>query len=258
MKSILVITALIITSTLFAQDPPEKYQEIWLKVHEGDPQVAIKELRKIVKKEKNDPWPYWMLGLALNQGPSSDEEQQCYLKSIQIDSTFGPPHYSYAMTLDQSDSTRFAEIEYHLNKAVELDQMGDNFYYEPRARFYYDQKRYDEAIADAKKHKEKNPENPYFANQVIVKSLYDQGKKDELKKFLKTYNPQTEAGPDDPDYYYFLGTVYEEFGDKMKACLSYIQAINDQEFYREMFGEEEGFKNPEGYETALKKLENCQ
>ena len=257
MKSILIIAALIISSNLFSQDPPEKYQELWLQVHEGDPQVAIKKLRKLVKKEKNDPWPYWMLGIALNHGSPSEEERECFLKSLQIDSTFGPAHYGYAISLDAEEPVNIATIEYHFNKAIEYTAPQDNFYYEPRARFYYDQKRYDEAIADAKKHKELNPDNAYFANQVIVQSLYAQGKKDELKKFLRTYSPLNEAGPEDPEYYYFLATVYDEFNDSKTACIYYKQAVADEQFYIEIFGEEEGFKVPDWYEATKKKAENC-
>lgn len=229
-----------------------------MQVMEGDPSSAIKELKKIAKKEKSDPWPYWMLAVALNHGMPSNEVKEYYLKSIQADSTFAPAHYGYAISFDSQDSTNFDKIEYHYNKAIAYSSPEDNYYYEPRARFYYDLKRYDEAISDAKKHISLNPDNRYFANQVIVKSLYAQGKKEELKKFLVNYNPQREAGPEDPEYYYFLATVYEEFGDKQKTCLYYIQAVADEEFYIELFGSEDEFKVPDWYEPVKKKLENCQ
>lgn len=258
MKSIFAIAVLFVSLNVFAQDPPEKYQKIWTEIHEGDAEKAIKDLQKIAKKAKKDPWPYWMMGIAVNHGAPTDEERSYYLKSLEADSTFGPAHYSYAVSLDAENPDNIKLIEYHFNKAIQYTADEDNFYYVPRAQFYYDQKRYDEAIADSKKALSLNPENSYFANQTIIKSMYAQGKKEELKIFLKTYDSKQGGGPADPEYFYFLGTVYEEFGDKKNACISYNQAIVDEQFYMEMFNGEEGYKIPEWYSTATEKAAACE
>lgn len=257
MKSILLVAVLIIASPLFAQEVPEKYQQIWLEVNEGDQKAVMKKLQKLAKKNPKDPWPYWMLGHSVQYTSKNNLTTGYFLKSLEIDSTFATAHYSYAMSLDQESEEKILLIEKHLGKAIQYTPT-DNFYYEARGSFFYEQKRYDEAISDSKYALKLNPENSYLPNRTIVQSLYAKGSKDELKTFLKTFNPLAITAPEDPEYFYLLGKIYEEFEDHTNACLSYIQAIADQQFYAEMFGEEEGFQNPDWYETALKKLEECQ
>ena len=257
MKSILIIAILFLSPGIFAQDPPEKYQKLWMQINEGDPTNAIKELKKIVKKETKDPWPYWMLGIASWYGPQSAERTEYFKKSLAADPNFAPAHYGYASSLDQTDPKLQTEIEEHYTKAIQLDSTS-SVYYEVRGDFYYQQKKYDQAIADCEKAKILEPENAYFPNKTIIECLHDQGKLEELKQFLLDTPDLGVAPPEDPDFNYLLATIYENFGDKRKACLIYKQAISEFDSLKEMFADDEDFKNPDWYETARKKVKECK
>ena len=257
MKSILILIILLLSSHIFAQDPPKKYQKLWMQINEGDPTNAIKELKKIAKKETKDPWPYWMLGIASMYGPESGEVEGYFKKSIEADPNFAPAHYCYASHLDQNDSKLQAEIEEHYTKAIELDST-TSYYYEARGNFYYEQKKYDQAIADCKKAVVLEPINSYFANTTIIWCLYDQGKSEELKQFLRDTPDLGIAPPEDPEFNNLMGKIYEGFGDRSKACAAYKQAVAEQDSLKEIFGDDPDFKNPDWYETAKKKSKDCK
>lgn len=226
MKTILTSILVLIAVISFAQDPPEKYQKIWNDIHEGNIAKAQKELKKIMKAKPKDPWPYWLMGISFN--PYQNKEASVYFEqAIAADSTFAPAYYNLASSLESNDAN-FPRIEKLYSKAIELAK--ESYYYVARASLYQDWKKYDLAIKDCKTAKLIEPENCYFANQIIIQSLYAQGKTDDLRIFLKLNDPNAGGGPPDGEYQFFLGGLYEGWGEPEKACPFYRQAVEDTEF----------------------------
>ena len=237
MKTILTSILVLIATISFAQDPPEKYQKIWNEINEGDVAKAQKELKKILKTKPKDPWPYWLMGQSFFLDPENNSEQSKYFEqAIAADSTFAPAYYNLAGSL-KSDSVNFPRIEKLYNKAIELDK--ESYYYVARASLYQDWKKYDLAIKDCKSAKLIEPEDCYFANQIIIRSLYDQGKIDELKQFLKSNDPNNGGGPPEGEYQFFLGELYESWGEPQKACPYFKQAVEDTEFFLDIVDDPE-------------------
>lgn len=228
MKTILTSILVLITAIGFAQDPPEKYQKIWNEIHEGNVAKAQKELKKILKTKPKDPWPYWLMGQSFFLDPDKSEQSTYFEKAIAADSTFAPAYYNLAGSL-KSDSANFPRVEKLYNKAMELEP-NSNHHYIARASLYQDWKKYDLAIKDCKTAKLIEPADCYFANQIIIQSLYAQGKMDDLRIFLKLNDPNAGGGPPDGEYQFFLGGLYEGWGEPEKACPFYRQAVEDTEF----------------------------
>lgn len=227
MKTILTFIIVLITTISFAQDPPEKYQKIWHEINEGDTESALKELKKIIKTKPKDPWPYWMMGISLHSEESQSEICGYFEQAIAADSTFAPAYFNLATNLDY-DSLNYQRAEKLYTKAIQLG--GENFYYTSRGDLYLRQKKYDLAIKDAKSAKLIESQDCYFANQIIIKSLYGQGKTADLKMFLKLNDPNDGGGPPEAEYQYFLGELYESWGEPTKACPYFRQAVADTEF----------------------------
>ncbi len=234
MKTILTSLIVLITTISFTQEPPEKYQKIWNEINEGDPTNAQKELKKIIKTKPKDPWPYWMMGLSLHAQGSEPEKCAYFEQAIAADSSFAPAYYNLASNIDQ-DSLNYNRAEKLYTKAIEL--AGENYYYTARGDLYLRQKKYDLAIKDAKSAKLIEASDCYFANQIIIKSLYGQGKTADLKMFLKLNDPNNGGGPPEPEYQYFLGELYESWGESVKACPYFQQAVADTEFFLDMVDE---------------------
>ncbi len=264
MKILLTSFLLLFSTALYAQDPPEKYQKVWMELNEGDSEKAGKELEKIIKKKPNDPWPYWMLGNSLLFGPENEIAIGHLETAIAIDSTFAPAYYNLAVALDASDSLNLIRIEHYYTKAIQYSPKTDH-YYAARAEFYLSQMQYDAALLDAMKAKEVNPESDnasiWFANKVIIEVFHDQNQMDKLKSFLALNDPNKGAGPEDPDYQYLLATIYESLGDQAKACKAYKQALSEQAFYDEMFAEmseDSRPPQPEWLSKAKEKVKKCK
>lgn len=230
MKTILTCLVVLITTISSAQEPPKKYAKVWDYISIGDTDNAKKELKKILKTQPKDPWPYWLMGISLD---SDDNNANNYFEqAIAADSSFAPAYHSLASRIDY-DSLNYQRAEKLYTKAIEFEPNG-NQHYLARGDLYLRQKKYDLAIKDAKSAKLIEITDCYFANQIIIKSLYGQGKITDLKTFLKLNNPNDGGGPPEPEYQYFLGELYEGWGEPEKACPYYRQAVADTEFFAEI------------------------
>lgn len=228
MKTILTIFILLVTTISFAQEPPSKYSKIWDNISIGDTDKAKKDLGKILKTNPQDPWPYWLMGICITPAWDNPEANTYFEQAIAIDSSFAPAYYSLASRIDH-DCTNYQRAEKLYTKAIELEPK-DNHHYVARGDLYLRQKKYDLAIKDCKTAKSIEPEDCYFANQIIIRSLHAQGKTGDLKTFLKLNDPNAGGGPPDDTYQYFLGELYESWGEPAKACPFFKQAVEDLEF----------------------------
>lgn len=228
MKTILTSILMLITVISFAQDPPEKYNKVWDNIGIGDTDKAKKDLSKILKTNPKDPWPYWLMGICITPSWNNPEANTYFEQAIAIDSSFAPAYSSLASRIDH-DSINYQRAEKLYTKAIELAPK-DNHNYVARGDLYLRQKKYDLAIRDSETAKSIEPGDCYFANQIIIRSLHDQGRMDELKQFLLSNDPNNGGGPPDGEYQFFLGGLYEGWGEPEKACAFYQQAVEDTEF----------------------------
>lgn len=254
MKPILTASLVLITAISFAQNPPAKYEKIWNGINGDDPEGGRKELMKIIKTKPKDPWPYWMMGIALSHMQSNDDECTYYEQAIAVDSAFTPAYYNLGSCLERIPAN-FPRIEKLYNKAIELEP-DDNHHYIARASLYQDWQKYDQAIKDCKMAKLIESQDCYFANQIIIQSLYAQGKMDDLKIFLRLNDPNNGGGPPDGEYQFFLGELYENWGEPQKACPYFKQAVEDTEFMLDILDPGVLDKQLEQYRAKVKAV--CQ
>ncbi len=261
MKFILTSFLLLFSTVLYAQDPPEKYQKIWDAFTDFEYDQVQKLADKALKKNPKDPWLYWIKGMAQVPGIENTEEEEirCYSKALELDSSFVAAYSRLAYSMEYSENPDLVKIEYLYTKSLALDST-DMHVRVDRSDFYLKQKRYDDAIADAKKAKQMGAEGYplWLANKIIITALHEQHKTADLNAFLGVVDPNDGGGPDDPDYQYLLATIYESFGDKQKACAAYRRALSEQEFYDSMVEEGETPQHQEWYKTAQEKVKKCK
>jgi tetratricopeptide (TPR) repeat protein len=231
MKTILTALILLISLNFFAQDVPDKYQDIWTECNEGDPEKVHKKLDKLIKKNPNDPWLYWMKG---NVGYSENPENVLlFKKSLEVDSTFAPAYYSLASYYLGENQIDANVTEDYYNKAIYY-YPEDAFYLASRGSFYLSQNRNEEALRDSYKAFEMNNEAATLAFPTIVYALSDLNKKDELKQFLTKFEVLN-YGLEPPFYYIFVGNIYEEFDMHTKACNAYKLGLQEIENSRILY-----------------------
>lgn len=236
MKTILTTLILLVSLNFFAQDVPEKYQELWAECNEGDPEKVHKKIDKLIKKNPNDPWLYWMKG---NVGFSLGPENKPYFeKALQLDSTFAAAYYSLAINISENDENSMLIKEELYTKAIKFSKEPFSYYYIARSDLYIEMKKFDLALADAEQARKMNDIDMFEANRVYIYALNGLNRDKDLKAFLFS-NDVIEGGMADSEYYILVASLYEKYKMKNKACEAYIAGKNELEFMREVFEEEE-------------------
>lgn len=244
MKTTLTIIAFICSCVLFAQDPPEKYQQIWNEVNEGDSKVAKKKLSKLLKNNPNDPWLYWMSGILIDHGGDQSDAKTFYEKALAVDSTFGPAYYNLASLLD-SDSHTDKKIEL-LSKAIKFYPQ-NGFSHISRGELYLKKGLFDLAMADAESAKKCELIDPIAVDGLIIEILYAQKKTKELQSFVKSGNYADTGSMWGMNTLDILIKVYEELNQPENICKVCKSIQQDYDII--------GIPIPE---TISEKLKNCK
>lgn len=255
MKTILTTLILLVSLNFFAQDVPEKYQELWMECNTTERDDALKKIDKLIKKNPKDPWVYWMRGVQTFNGIENGKEY--FETALKLDSTFAPAYFSLATCIDATNEVAIKKIEFLYTKAIELSKDVDYHYYIVRGIFYADQKKFDLALADAKNAKE--IENIDIAvNQLFVYALYGLNMEKELKQFMFE-NDVVNVPMADFDYYILVGSLYEKFRMKTRACETYSVGLYETENIRDMYETDEEFEKMHGEKIKLfkEKLKAC-
>ncbi len=244
MRQSFLLAFLLSIQSLFAQDPPEKYQKIWSEINMSEPgsKSVLKELEKLRKQNPSDPWVYWISGINCNPVIGQDEAAAFYRQAIAVDPTFPHAYYNLAQTIEDTTEKARREVIALYTKAVTYDPtLG--FAFLGRGEAYLDLKEYDAAMADCKQAR-KSPNMDFMAVDMLeLQILWEQKKKQEALDFLRETDLYNGIwGTDDG---ILLAQLYEEIGDKRKACVCYHNAAEPYE----MMGEE----LPEEIAKGLKK-----
>lgn len=256
MKTILTALILLVSLNLFAQDPPEKYLDIWIDSQEMDRDDALKNLDALIKKNPKDPWPYWMRGIITFNGIEDGEE--FFANAIKVDSSFAPAYYNLATCIEPTNEIAIKQIEFLYTKAIELNKDSEINYYFERGSFYVEQKKFDLALADAKKAKETGDMGDISINQLFVYALNGLNMEKELKQFM-IENDVVTGGMYSSDYYILAGSLYEKFRIKTRACEAYSVGLEQIGFVRDLYETPEEFEKAYGEDIKVfqEKLKAC-
>ena len=223
MRNYLILLFAIIVSPVFAQDPPEKYQEVWQMVNEMDPNNSKtnKKLEQLRKENPNDPWIYWISGINCNPVTGNEAAAIFYKKAIEVDSTF--PHAYYNLAVLDNDTTEQAyrnQINL-LTKALKYDaNLGFAFIVRGDAHLALGE--LDQAMQDCLSARKTNDIDPMEANRLEVEILWKQNKKKEAFKLVR--KSSLADGMWGTDFSVLLASIYEEMGEHEKACMCYYMA----------------------------------
>lgn len=244
MRNNLFIIFLFCLQTVFAQDPPEKYQEIWSQVNMSEPGSGsvLKELKTLREKNPNDPWIYWISGIYCNPVTGQDEAAAFYRQAITVDPKFPYAYYNLASTIDDTTEEACREKIELYSKAIEFDPT-HGFALLSRGQTYLDLNEYEAAMADCERARKCPDIDVLQVEMLQLQILWKQNKKQEALDLIRKVDfSEGFWGTDDE---LLLAALYTEIGDKQKACVCYRNAAEPYE----MMGEE----MPEEIAKGLKK-----
>lgn len=227
MRNAIYLFFLFCFQTAFAQEPPAKYSDVWMKFNEDPTSESLqKELKQLRKQNPNDPWIFWISGLSVDNPFESEEAIVFYKQAIAADSTFPHAYYNLAVLSDDTTEAGIRETIDLYTKAVTYDKtLG--FSWLARSEAYLSLGDYDQALADCESARKCSDYDPQVAERLNLEILWKQGKKEEAFAFVrKTEFTDTMW----PLFDEMLGNIYEEMGDHESACTWYRNAAEVYEF----------------------------
>lgn len=231
--NLIIILLLFCTQTVFSQDPPEKYQSIWHEINQSEPgsKSVLKELKSLREKNPSDPWIYWISGINCNPVTGQEQAAAFFRKAIEVDPTFPHAYYNLASTINDTNEEALREKIELYTKAVMYDPtLG--FAFLGRGQAYLDLKEYDAAMSDCERSRKCPDMDIISVNMLQLHILWMQNKKQEALNLLRSVDlSEGFWGTDDQ---LLLASLYEEIGDKQRACTCYRNAAEPYE----MMGEE--------------------
>jgi tetratricopeptide (TPR) repeat protein len=217
MRNYLLIAILLCVQPLFAQNPPEKYTDIWMEIGPGGNTSVEKKLAKLRKQNPNDPWIYWISGINCN----NEQAAVFYKQAIAIDSTFPHAYFHLAILNEETTEAALNETIDLYTKAVTYDStLGYAYLY--RGEAYLELGQYDKAVADCELSRKCEDMFQLEVDRVELEILWKQGKKEEAYALARKTNFDDGMWP--TDFEILLGTLYTEIGDRESACAAYRRA----------------------------------
>jgi tetratricopeptide (TPR) repeat protein len=202
-------------------------------------------LEKEIKKNPNEPWFYWMLADIYEMQYDHPKVVESYQKALAIDSNFDAAHASYSRFLRYMDTVDYQLALYHVNRAIEI-RPNDFYYYIDRGNIYLKMREFDLAITQANHVLRMDDADMMPAIQLIVQSMYDSGRMEDLQIYLSKNDLTKLNGFMDMDFDMLLGDLYMRYNENEKACKCYKFVAESYQMF--------GFDLPE---DLLSKLKNC-
>jgi tetratricopeptide (TPR) repeat protein len=241
MRTYLIIAVLLCLQQVFAQDPPAKYQDIWMQINmdpEGSAPIRQK-LEQLRKENPKDPWIFWISGISCNPITGKAEAAVFYRQAIAADPTFPHAYYNLASLNEDTSEAALRETIELYTKAVTYDQsLG--FAYLSRGDAYFQLGEYDLALADCGLARKCSDFDPLAADALELEILWAQHKKKEAYALIR--QADFNAGMWGTDFDLLRASIFEDMGDHAGACACYQKAA---EIY-EMMEEELPVKIAEG------------
>jgi tetratricopeptide (TPR) repeat protein len=177
----------------------------------------FKRLEKEIKKNPNEPWFYWMLADIYEMQENHAKVVESYQKALALDSNFDAAHASYSNYLWHMDKVDYELALYHINKAISI-QPDEFYYYINRGNIYLGLKEFDLAIQEANHVLEMEEVDFALAVKLIVQTMYDSGRIEDLKEYLLKHDLTQFDGFMDTNFDELLGDLYLDYNEKVKAC----------------------------------------
>lgn len=231
MRLLFPLLFVFLSSSLFAQYMPKEMSDFYDELGMQDFEQKLNTIDNAIKKHPKEPWYYWMKGSIFQLMGGLEEVVENYNKCLEIDSTFSGAHASLGRFYldDESEMYDVDKALYHTQKAI-LYEPDNAVYYIDLGEIYYARKEYVLAIEQAN-YALKMPNPDYMpACRLIILTLNAQDRKVELKDYLLKFDFTEFGGFMDPDFDMLIGTLYESYGDKEKACRSYNFAADVYRF----------------------------
>ncbi|MDD2983674.1 MAG: tetratricopeptide repeat protein [Crocinitomicaceae bacterium] len=223
MKNYLLILIATFSFQISAQHLPKKYNDFYNDLLFSEPKVRSKKLDKAIKKEPNEPWYYWMMASFQSIVGKEAEAVKSYEKAIALDPNFSAGHGSLARQLYTGEIPQYDKALVHINKAIQLDPS-EGYYFIDRGNIYLAMKDYDRAMQNANL-ASKNQADEIEVARLKIEILHQSGQKEALYQFVKENDLSEEGTSFGTDFMLKLASVYEEMGEKDKACQLYRYAV---------------------------------
>lgn len=225
MKIIVVLAMLIMSSNSFSQTMPNKFVALDEKLSTLPYEEKLNLINKELKKNNKEPWLYWMKAGIYEMMGEDVKTINNYKQAIAIDPNFSGGHASLARYLT-NDSTQWETALIHINKAIEIEPTA-TWYHADRGEIYLMQKKYDLALKDANIEIALPDSDPAPGLILKFKTLYASDAKKELNSFLKENDLSGALFIMSTDDVIVLATIYDELGEKAKACKCYNSLLEN-------------------------------
>lgn len=224
---------------------PDSLQEFYEEVIYTSRKEGISQLEAKIKKNKKEPWYYWMLAEIYMMSSDYKKSQKLLKKCIKINPRFSAAYASLAYQMYHFDKSDYKLAKSYIDKAIEYEPR-DNKLILHRGFILLGLKRYKEAMRDADFMMKDDFADPI--NRIVLKvNIYQaEGNKKGLVSFLKTNNIAQNGFIFDLDFSLQVGAIYEEINEPKKACGMYRSAAEPYKMMNE--------KIPD---VLLLKLKNC-
>lgn len=219
-KKIVITFSIICSFQLTAQTIPNKFIDFYEEIQMVEFGKKLEMLDAVIKKNPNEPWYYWMKASVYDLMNDDDKTLENYNKALVLNPEFSGAHASLARFLYNNDSTQLELALNHINKAIQLEPE-DEFYHIDRGEIYLAMKKYDEAMKEADYALTLKDFDIMAAERFKIEVLHAQGKKEELKQFVKQHDLSMEGEFLGTKFALMLASVYEEMGENEKACMLY-------------------------------------
>jgi len=226
MRQLIAIICLFSFQFIFAQEVPENYQDLHMRINESPGKSVDKELEKLRKSNPFDPWVFWLSAINCKSEAISEKtvSQTCsdayYIHAIAVDSTFSPAYYNLGLNYYYADNEKDTEALQLFTKAIQYNP-NDCYSYLFRGKVNLRLKNYDRAMADYENVKACPDMFKWVIDQFLVEILYAQGKKAEVYQAIREARFADELGFGEDDFQLLLGALYEEMGEQENACKCY-------------------------------------
>lgn len=225
MRNYLLIIIATFSFQVSAQHLPEKFNDFYSELMMSEPKERSKKLDKAIKIEPNEPWYYWMMASFQTIVGKDAEAVKSYEKAIALDPNFSAGHGSLARHLYTAESPQYDKALVHINKAMQLD-ANEAYYFIDRGNIYLAMKDYDRAMQDANL-ASKNHADEIAVAHLKFEILHQSGQKEALYLFVKQNDLSEEGTGFGTSFMLKLASVYEELGEKEKACKIYRYASEE-------------------------------
>lgn len=180
-------------------------------IMKGDNSKAIKEAKKFVKKRRDDPTGYLMLGVAYGQNGDIDKSIEAYLDGLKVLPTSDTLNYNLAHTYFVTRSYRSAEQ--YAQRTIEINPKYPDVH-GLLAKIRLAQKQYQNALDLFELEAEISPRNPSVLSNMG--EIYYQYLKD-YPKAIEYYDKALALNPNDIQILKWKSDAYFQMNDFIQA-----------------------------------------